>query len=169
MQGCFGFRETRFAMMQIELLLMGKIKEDHILQGTHYYSHKLQHFCKLTITELVIRDARSNPAEIMVAESEMLSSRFKEGHARILLDQRGQAVDSPGLARKLEHWELHGPSRLQFMVGGAYGVSEEICRGADWIWTLSDLTFPHPLVRLILLEQLYRAFTIRNHIPYHHG
>lgn len=169
MQGRFDLRESHFEAMQIELLLMGRIKEDYILQGTQYFSHKLQHYCKLSITEIGSRDARSNPAEIMAAESELLRSRFKEGHARILLDQRGQAVDSPGLARKLEHWDLHGPARLQFIVGGAYGVSEEIRQSADWVWALSDLTFPHPLVRLILLEQLYRAMTIRNNIPYHHG
>lgn len=155
--------------MQVELLLIGKIKEDHILQGTRYYSDKLQHFCKLTIHELGVKESSSNPSQIIAAESEVLHARLKDGHAHILLDQRGQEVDSPGLARKLQHWELHGPPRLQFMVGGAYGVSDAIRLQADWVWSISDLTFPHPLVRLILLEQLYRAFTIRHRIPYHHG
>jgi 23S rRNA (pseudouridine1915-N3)-methyltransferase len=161
--------DTPLQMMQIELLLIGKIKESHILAGTRYYGDKLQHYCKLTVTELGVKDARSHPSEIIAAESVILRSRLKEGHTRILLDQRGQSLDSPGLAHKLQHWELHGTPRLQFLVGGAYGVSDEIREGADWIWSLSDLTFPHPMVRLILLEQLYRAFTIRNHIPYHHG
>jgi len=161
--------QNQFDSMQIELLLMGKIKEEHILQGTRYYSDKLQHFCKLTVTELGVRKAHSNPTEIIATESAIINSRFKVGYARILLDQRGQMVDSLGLAHKLQHWELHGPPRLQFLVGGAYGVNDEIRHSADWIWSLSDLTFPHLLVRLILLEQLYRAFTIRNKIPYHHG
>ncbi|MFM8787913.1 MAG: 23S rRNA (pseudouridine(1915)-N(3))-methyltransferase RlmH, partial [Bacteroidota bacterium] len=111
----------------------------------------------------------SNPSQLIAAESEVLLARLKDGHAHILLDQQGQKVDSHGLARKLQHWELHGPPRLQFMVGGAYGVSDAIRLQADWVWSISDLTFPHPLVRLILLEQLYRAFTIRHRIPYHHG
>lgn len=112
--------QNQFESMQIELLLMGKIKEEHILQGTRYYSDKLQHFCKLTVTELGVRKAHSNPTEIIATESAIISSRFKVGYARILLDQRGQMVDSLGLAHKLQHWELHGPPRLQFLVGGAY-------------------------------------------------
>ncbi len=89
MQGRFGFNPTHITKMLIELLLMGKIKEEHILQGTRYYSDKLQHFCKLTVKELSAREARSNPAEIIAAESLVLQSRFKEGYAQILLDQRG--------------------------------------------------------------------------------
>ena len=74
--------------MQVELLLMGKIKEDHILQGTRYYSDKLQHFCKLTIHELGVKESSSNPSQIIAAESEVLHARLKDGHAHILLDQR---------------------------------------------------------------------------------
>lgn len=102
------------------------------------------------------------------AESLDILSKIKDGELLVLLDERGLELTSEGLAKRLEGWRGSG-KRLTFVIGGAYGVDESLHRRADFVWSLSSLVFPHQLVRLILIEQLYRAHTILDNHPYHHS
>lgn len=155
--------------MWIEVLSIGKIRENFVVEGTRYYTDKLKHFCNIELTELVLKEAVQDPIALVHAESDLLIKRLKPKHLLVLLDQRGLSPDSPEWAHKLQKWEDQGQHRLQIVVGGAYGVDQVLRDKADWVWSLSPLTFPHPLVRLILFEQLYRAMCINHRIPYHHG
>jgi 23S rRNA (pseudouridine1915-N3)-methyltransferase len=144
--------------MVIELLMIGKIREPYVVNGCDHFHERLRHYCRLTVTELAIKEQGLSPEDQKSAENRLIFSKLKPRHALVVLDERGQSVSSPGLAGQLEKWGNAGIDRVQFVV-----------RKADWIWSLSSLTFPHPLVRLILMEQLYRAFSILHHQPYHHG
>ena len=155
--------------MCIELLFIGKIREPFIVNGSDYFQERLRHYCRLTLTELAIKEQGLSPEDQRIAEHRLLLTKLKPRHTLVVLDERGQSVSSPGLAANIERWGNSGTDRLQIVVGGAYGLTEEMRQKAQWVWSLSPLTFPHPLVRLILLEQLYRAFTILHHQPYHHG
>ena len=155
--------------MVIELLLIGKIREPYVVNGCEHFHDRLKHYCRLTVTELAIKEQGLSPEDQKSAENRLIFSKLKPRHALVVLDERGQSVSSPGLAGQLEKWGNAGTDRVQFVVGGAYGVQDELRRKADWIWSLSPLTLPHPLVRLILMEQLYRGFSILHHQPYHHG
>lgn len=99
-------------------------------------------------------------------ESDRILAKLQLDDYVILLDERGTSLTSPGLAELVEH-ELG--RNITFVIGGAYGVSDELRDRADFVWSLSELVFPHQLVRLIVTEQLYRAYAISHGLPYHHA
>lgn len=100
-------------------------------------------------------------------ESDALRAKLASRDVVVLLDERGQQLDSPGLAHKLEQWQ--GAQRLVFVIGGAYGVDDQLREQANFIWSFSRLVFPHQLARLLLVEQLYRGECINHSHPYHHS
>lgn len=107
--------------------------------------------------------------EVKKRETSLLLKHIRSSDYVILLDERGSAFTSPALAERLQALMNQGIKRLVFVIGGAYGVSGELFDRADIVWSLSDLVFPHQLVRLILIEQLYRSQTILNDESYHHN
>jgi 23S rRNA (pseudouridine1915-N3)-methyltransferase len=131
---------------------------------------------KDAITEYEIRLRASLPIEWAfpaagARESEGVSilKQIKDEDIAVLLDEGGKAIDSPGLARLLDDNLSQGTKRIAFIIGGAYGVSDDVRRRANHTFSLSSLVFPHMLVRLILVEQLYRAWSIRSGGKYHHA
>lgn len=100
-------------------------------------------------------------------ESDAIRAKLAPRELVVLLDERGKPLDSPAFAQRLEEWQSR--DRLTFVIGGAYGVDEELRTRADFVWSLSPLVFPHQLVRLLLVEQLYRATCILRSHPYHHA
>jgi 23S rRNA (pseudouridine1915-N3)-methyltransferase len=102
-------------------------------------------------------------------ESSKITESLKSSDMVWLLDERGEQVTSPALSSKLQVLKVHAVSRLVLIIGGAYGVDETLRTRADWLWSLSDLVFPHQLVRLLLVEQLYRATEIEKGSGYHHA
>ncbi len=153
--------------MKITIITIGKSHESHIKEAIRLYESRLQRFCK---TEWIILHGSglNDPERARKAESEMIQARLKPDDTIILLDERGYHWASPELAEELNQWQLSVCGRLVFIIGGAYGVNEALRKQAVGIWSLSKLVFPHQLVRVILLEQLYRAYTILNKLPYHH-
>lgn len=120
--------------------------------------------------EKVVKPLGSNLrlAEIQKRESDRIRQHLEPGDVLVLADSRGKNLSSEGLAEQLEKWEARGVKRLIFCVGGAMGVDEEMRQRADFMLSLSKMTLPHALARVVLVEQLYRAWCIKTGHPYHH-
>ncbi|NKX50912.1 23S rRNA (pseudouridine(1915)-N(3))-methyltransferase RlmH [Arthrobacter deserti] len=150
------------------MLTVGRKHESWVAEGITRYEKRLKK--PFDVTWLPIpHSARENEAARR-EESEALLARPGGRHAGdfvILLDERGRNIDSPTLARTLQQ-PLDSSRSATLIIGGAYGVDERIHQRADFVWSLSKLVFPHQLVRLILVEQLYRAQEIAGGRPYHH-
>lgn len=156
--------------MQIIILAVGKKHHSTITAAIEDYSRRLQHYTKLEwkLVEAKISSSMSG-AQIQELESDVLQARLSPEDTVVLLDERGSELTSPVLAKKLQTHMNRGVTRLVFIIGGAYGVSNNVMQRANFTWSLSPLIFPHQLVRLILAEQLYRAHTILAGEKYHHS
>ena len=159
-------------MQKVTILCVGKLKEKFYAEAVAEYSKRLKRHCTLEIIELP--ESRlpedPSPAEIrqaLAAEAALIEARLPKGGAVIAMCIEGKKTDSPGLAAKLEQVTLEGKSRVCFLIGGSEGLSESVKKAADWRLSMSDMTFPHHLARVMLLEQIYRAFTITAGAKYH--
>lgn len=158
--------------MNITILCVGKLKERYWSQAVDEYSKRLSRYCNLNVEELKEERLPENasPAqeqEVVVAESRNLLKRLRPGSYLIALDVKGKALTSEGLAAKVEELGLSGNSDLTFIIGGSLGLSQELLSRADLRLSFSAMTFPHQMMRVILLEQIYRAFKINRHEAYH--
>ncbi|MCI8939647.1 MAG: 23S rRNA (pseudouridine(1915)-N(3))-methyltransferase RlmH [Dorea sp.] len=158
--------------MKLTLITVGKIKEKYLRDAVAEYSKRLSRYCKLEILETA--DERT-PEDASEAAKEAL--RDKEGK-RILklvredayvitLEIQGEMPDSVELADKIEKLGVKGISHIVFIIGGSIGLSKEVCLRSDYALSFSRMTFPHQLMRVILLEQIYRSFRIIHGEPYH--
>lgn len=155
--------------MRITLLENGKTRDAFIREGVELYQKRLVHYVPFRIETLPdLKNTRSlTMKEIQDKEGELILKKIKPGDHMVLLDERGKEFSSIAFARHLN--ELEGRVRhLVFVIGGPYGFSGEVYRRASGKVSLSRLTFSHQLVRLLFMEQLYRAFTILKGEPYHH-
>jgi 23S rRNA (pseudouridine1915-N3)-methyltransferase len=156
--------------MKVKLLLVGKSVEDWLQSGIILYTSRLKHYVPFEMT--VIPELKQTSAlsveQIKEREGDRILAGVKSSDEVILLDERGQMFSSEGWARHLEQKMTYGSKDLVFVVGGAYGFSEKVYQRADGKLSLSQMTFSHQMVRLIFVEQLYRAFTIIKGEPYHH-
>ncbi len=156
--------------MKITLLHTGKTTEQYISEGLSIYSGRIKRYC--TFEMLTVPDIKNTsnmpPEEQKIKEGKKILEHTGPGDYIVLLDERGRSFTTMGFASWLEA-KISGPvKKIIFITGGAWGFSEEVyLRAAEKI-SLSDMTFPHQLVRLLFVEQLYRAFTVINGIPYHH-
>ena len=161
-------------MITIEILCTGKLKERYWEEAAAEYSKRLGRFCRIKVTELpeVKLPANAGEAEekaVIEAESAAVIKKLPEasGSYVIALDVRGKRLSSEQLAAKLGGLALDGKSHIAFVIGGSLGLSDELLGRADLRLSFSDMTFPHQLMRVILLEQIYRAFKINNNETYH--
>ncbi len=152
--------------MKIKVLWVGKSRDPWVKDALGDYAGRIRRYSPLELID--IRDEKGAEAEEMRRrECERLEKQIPPNATLILLDERGEQMDSPGLAAYIGKQRDSGLSDLVFVIGGAYGFSEEFrCRGK--LLALSRMTFTHQMVRVFLLEQIYRAFTILNGEPYHH-
>ncbi|MEF2231400.1 MAG: 23S rRNA (pseudouridine(1915)-N(3))-methyltransferase RlmH [Pseudodesulfovibrio sp.] len=155
-------------MAGIGFVWVGKLREPFSREGCALYWKKLSRFYSLD--ESVVRDAPGKlpPADKNRREGEDILSKLKKGDAPILLDERGDRLTSRQLADRVRRWTEAPNQRPVFIIGGPFGLSDEVRAAARESIRLSDLTLPHELARLVLLEQLYRAATILCNMPYHH-
>nr|WP_314276614.1 23S rRNA (pseudouridine(1915)-N(3))-methyltransferase RlmH [uncultured Peptostreptococcus sp.] len=158
--------------MKISIVSVGKIKEKYIKLGIDEFSKRLSKYCKLEIIEVSDEKAPENLSnkEIMMIKNKegfSILSKIKDGAYIIALDIQGRSISSEDLADNLERLSIMGKSQLYFVIGGSLGLSEEVLSRADMKLSFSKMTFPHQLMRLILLEQVYRAFRINSGQPYH--
>lgn len=159
-------------MLQIKIIAVGKIREKFLSEGIKEYSKRLSAYTRLEIVEIADEPCpeRLSPADeerVKVKEGERILKGIGFQEHVILLDLNGKELSSPGLADYLDRQALNGQSGITFVIGGSLGVSEEVRQRADFRWSFSQLTFPHPLMRVILLEQIYRAQKISKREPYH--
>lgn len=153
--------------MKLEILLVGKTNEKWLKEGIDIYLDRLKHYIAINVTYLNASTAK-NPERIISEESLLIQTRFQPRDLIVLLDEHGKELRSVEFAAQFEKWMLQGINRVVFIVGGAYGVNAEIKSSANLILSLSKLTFTHQMIRLLLAEQLYRAFSIIRNESYHH-
>ena len=158
--------------MKITCITVGKIKETYYTDAVKEYSKRLSRYCKLEIIELPDEktpDGASQAQETAIKnrEGERILKPIREDAYVIALAIEGQAPDSVGLSQKLERLGIGGTSHVTFVIGGSLGLSSLVLKRADEKLSFSRMTFPHQLMRVILLEQLYRSFRIMKGEPYH--
>ncbi len=158
--------------MKLTIIAVGKIKERYLKDGIAEYIKRLSRFCRVEVIEVADEQApetlsASQEEQVKKKEAERINGKIKEGTLLIVLDVKGEKLDSESFARKLQAFLLSGNSHITFVIGGSLGLDPELVKKAHFRLSLSDMTFPHQLARLILLEQIYRAFKIMNGEPYH--
>jgi 23S rRNA (pseudouridine1915-N3)-methyltransferase len=156
--------------MKIVLLTIGKTSEKYLIEGIAQYQKRLKHYTQFEMLEIPnLKNAKNfSNAEIIKKEGELILKQLQNSDHLVLLDDKGKDFTSPKYAQKLQQWMLSGKKRVVFVVGGAYGFSEQVYKRGNEKISLSKMTFSHQMVRLFFIEQLYRAFTILNNEPYHH-
>lgn len=164
-------RKIKILGMRLCLLLLGKTTDSFVKEGILSYQKRIEHYVPFEIKVLSdIKNTRNMPmAEQMKKEGELLLNSFKEDDEIILLDEKGKERNSIDFAKYLNEKMLYSNKRMVFVVGGPYGFSKEVYQKAHGKISLSAMTFSHQLVRVVFLEQLYRAMTIIKGEPYHHG
>tara|TARA_B100000287_G_C20280397_1_gene641748 strand:+ start:131 stop:604 length:474 start_codon:yes stop_codon:yes gene_type:complete len=155
--------------MKIALITIGKTKELYLIDAINDYIKRLSHYTRLEIHELSSVKNTKNLSinELINKESQLIIKEINKSDYVILLDERGVCYTSIQLANKLQKWVFMSKKRIVFIIGGAYGFSKHLHEIADMKLSLSNMTFSHQIVRLIFLEQIYRAYTILNNEPYH--
>ena len=158
--------------MKITLITVGKIKEKYLKDAIAEYSKRLSRYCKLEIVEVADEktpDNASDTAEdaIRDKEGERILKYIKEDAYVITLEIAGKMLTSEEMAEKIEKLGVQGTSHIIFIIGGSIGLGREILKRSDYALSFSKMTFPHQLMRVILLEQIYRSYRIMNHEPYH--
>jgi len=154
--------------VNIYLITIGQKMPDWVNTGFAEYAKRLPASCALKLVELPMpqRGKNANIDQLKAKEAELIEKAIPKGALVIALDEYGQEVSTIGLSRKLSQW-LEGGQDVALLVGGPDGLDGSLLQKARWTWSLSKLTFPHPLVRVIVAEQLYRAWSVLNHHPYH--
>lgn len=151
---------------------MGKLKEKYLSQGVDEYVKRLGRYCNLKIIQLQDEKTPDNASEAMELmikkkEGERILKALKHDSYVIALAIEGKMLSSEELAKEIETLGVSGTSHISFIIGGSLGLSQEVLNRADEKLSFSKMTFPHQLMRMILLEQVYRAYRINNHQPYH--
>jgi len=156
--------------MKIDLVLVGKSDQKYLQEGIDIYLKRLKHYCQFEMK--VIPDLKSTKSlseeQQKEKEGELIMNQIKDSDFVILLDERGESLSSVDFAQLIEKRQVAGTRKLSFVIGGPYGFSKEAYTKANAKLSLSAMTFSHQMVRLLFIEQLYRAFTIINGEPYHH-
>lgn len=158
--------------MNIRIVAVGKIKEKYLNQGIQEYCKRLGRCCKLEIAEVADVKApetfsRAEEMQVMDQEGERILKALRDGAYVIALAIEGKSFDSLQFAQKLDSLAVGGTSNIDFVIGGSLGLCPQVLKRADLLLSFSSFTFPHQLMRLILLEQIYRAFRINRGEPYH--
>lgn len=156
--------------MKIVLITIGKTNEKYLIEGISDYQKRLKHYTNFERIEIAnIKNAKNfSESELMKKEGELILKQIQNSDHLVLLDDKGKDFTSQKFSQKLQQWMLSGKKRLVFVVGGAYGFSDEIYKSGNEKLSLSKMTFSHQMVRLFFVEQLYRGYTILNNEPYHH-
>ena len=158
--------------MKITMISVGKIKEKYFTGAIEEYAKRLSRYCKLDLIEVPDEktpDGASEGLELQIKEKEgeRILQKIPDGAFVVALAIDGKMLDSEELAGQMERWNVGGISHVVFLIGGSLGLAPTVLKRADYKLSFSKMTFPHQLMRVILLEQIYRSFRIRNHEPYH--
>lgn len=158
--------------MRISVVCVGKIKEKYFTMGIDEYSKRLSRYCKLDIIEVPDEktpDNASEAEELMIKkkEGERILKHIKDGAYVIALAIEGKMLTSEELAEKIDKLGIGGDSHIVFVIGGSLGLDKTVLDRADYKLSFSKMTFPHQMMRMVLLEQVYRGYRIMKGEPYH--
>ena len=158
--------------MKITIITVGKIKEKYLRDAIAEYSKRLNKYCKLDILEVADEKTPDHASAIVEEqirnkEGERILKLLKDDAYVITLEIGGKMLDSVEFSQKLEQLGIQGKSHIIFVIGGSIGLGNEILKRSDFAISFSKMTFPHQLMRVILLEQIYRSYRIMNYEPYH--
>jgi len=158
--------------MKIDIVCVGKLKEKYLTEAAAEYVKRLSKYCKLDIKEVADEKAPEHLSvkqeiDIKNKEGEAILKHIKDGAYVMALAIEGEMYSSEGLAKNIAALGLRGKSHIVFIIGGSLGLSDDVLKRADEKISFSKMTFPHQLVRVILLEQVYRCFRINTNEPYH--
>ena len=158
--------------MKITVLCVGKVKEKFFTDAIKEYSKRLSRYCKLEIVEVADEKTPDGASELVVSqikekEAERMEKYLPDSAYVIALAIEGKKLTSEKLAEKIDSLGISGTSHLVFLIGGSLGMSDRLLKRADYLLSFSDMTFPHQLMRVILLEQVYRSYRIIHVEPYH--
>lgn len=158
--------------MKISICCVGKVKEAYFRGAIEEYNKRLSRYCKLEILEVPDEKTPDRASEaqedaIRQKEGERLLAKIRPDAYVIALAIDGKSLDSVQLSRRIEQLGIQGNSQIQFVIGGSLGLHKSVLARADEKLSFSAMTFPHQLMRVILLEQIYRSYRIINHEPYH--
>ena len=159
-------------MLAVQLLCVGKMKEKFYIEGAAEYVKRLGAYCKLTVTELPEERLPENPSPAQIEgalekEGNAILAKIPKGSKVVALCVEGKTMSSEKLAEAVDGWAVQGVSQITFLIGGSYGMHESVKRRADLRLSMSPMTFPHHLARVMVLEQIYRAFKINEGSSYH--
>ncbi len=158
--------------MKITIITVGKVKESYFRGAIEEYSKRLSKYCKLEIVEVADektpdKASETEEAQIKAKEAERIMKHVRDDAYVMALAIEGKQLDSVQLADKIEKLGVQGTSHIQLIIGGSLGLHQSVLSRADYKLSFSKMTFPHQLMRVILLEQIYRAYRIISHEPYH--
>jgi len=154
--------------VRLELIFLGKTKEKYLATGIEDFCKRLSRYTRLEIKTIKDRHQQKNLADSQIKEKEggdLLAAA--KGTFLVCLDRTGRLMDSEDLAGQIKRWEMQGRKTVCFLIGGPLGFAPAVLKKADLVLSLSPMTFTHEMTRLLLLEQLYRAYTINAGEKYH--
>ncbi len=159
-------------MMNVQLIVLGKLKEKYMKDFSLEYEKRLSAYCKLAITELEPVKLSDNPSQSEIEnalskETQMIMAKIPKNSFVFSMCIEGKQMSSEDLSQKLNDIALSGKSSVVFIIGSSFGLSDEIKRMSDFEFSMSKMTFPHKLARIMLEEQIYRGFSISNNGKYH--
>lgn len=158
--------------MKYHIITIGKIKEKYLTAGIEEFLKRLRPYGQVEITAMPEEKMPDNPSEaqkrqVLDKEGDKLLRHIRQGSHVFVLDVQGTLISSEEMAAKFSDLALHGYSELTFIIGGPFGLSDAVCRRADSRISFGRITLTHQMIRMILLEQIYRAIKIQRHEPYH--
>lgn len=158
--------------MNITIISVGKLKEKYLKQGIEEYVKRLRSYATIQLIEVPDEKAPENLSEAQMTEvkdkeGQRILSKINADSYVVTLEIQGKQLTSEGLAQQLDQLATHGKSKVTFVIGGSLGLSEEVLKRSDFVLSFSKMTLPHQLMRLVLVEQVYRSFRINRGEPYH--
>jgi 23S rRNA (pseudouridine1915-N3)-methyltransferase len=157
--------------MKLQFWSIGKAHEAYVKEAVEMFTKRISHYYPVewNIIPVPKNTAMLNETDLKKKEGETILNFLQKDDYLILLDERGKLIKSEELAKFIEQRANESVKKMVFLIGGAFGVSDDVMKRANYKWSLSPLVFPHQLVRLILAEQVYRACTIIKNEKYHHS
>ena len=154
-------------MIEINVISVGNIKEKYLQELIADYKKRISKYAQIDLIELKDESNKINENVVKEIEGERILASIKDGFYMVLLDLKGQMLDSVSLSKKIDEISTYHSSKIAFVIGGSFGVSEAVKKRANFMLSFSKMTFPHQLAKGMLLEQIYRSFKILSNVTYH--
>ncbi len=159
-------------MMNVQLIVLGKLKEKYMKDFAGEYEKRLSAYCKFTVTELEPVKLSDNPSaqeieNALLKETQMIKAKIQKNSYIFAMCIEGKQMSSEEFSKKLDDIALCGKSNIVFIIGSSFGLSDQVKNMADYKFSMSKMTFPHKLARIMVTEQIYRGFSISNNSKYH--